>query len=80
MVKEQKKKKNAAKIEIAAVFNGWATCSILYPCAAQHYFFCIIFPQRFFFKNEPKTSEIFYMYGTTDKICCEKITALFCYV
>ena len=28
----------AAKIEFATVFNGWAMCSILYPCAAQNFF------------------------------------------
>ena len=34
-------KNTAAKsnwFDFAAVFNGWATCSILYPCAAQHLF------------------------------------------
>ena len=33
-----------------------------------------------FLKNEPKTSEKFYVCGTTDKICCRKIAAFFCCV
>ena len=28
----------AAKIEFAAIFNWWVTCSILYSCTAQHFF------------------------------------------
>ena len=28
-------------------------------------------------KNEPKTSEEFYIYGATDKVCCRKIAAAF---
>ena len=28
----------AAKIKFSPVFNGWATCSILYSCTAQHFF------------------------------------------
>ena len=33
-----------------------------------------------FLKNEPKTSEKFFIYGATDKICCGKIAAFFCCV
>ena len=33
-----------------------------------------------FLKHEPRTSEKFYIYGATDKICCGKIAAFFCCV
>ena len=36
-----------------------------------------LYESMLFLKNEPKTSEKFYIYGITDKICCGKIAAFF---
>ena len=33
-----------------------------------------------FLKNESKTSENFYIYGATEKICCGEIAGFFCCV
>ena len=39
-----------------------------------------LYESMLFLKNEPKTSEKFYIYVVTDKICCGKIASFFCYV
>ena len=36
---------------------------------------CKFYESMLFLKNEPKTSEKFYIRGVTDKICCRKIAA-----
>ena len=38
---------------------------------------CKFYESMLFLKNEPKTSEKFYIRGVTDKICCRKIAAFF---
>ena len=38
----------------------------------------IFYESMLFLKSEPKTSENFYIYGTTVKVCCGRIAAFFC--
>ena len=40
----------------------------------------IFYESMLFLKSKPKTSEKFYIYRTTVKVCCGKIAAFFCWV